>query len=42
MGETFNDSLEKLRKRSRTLLAYIDENSKRINAEVKKLRSQTL
>lgn len=42
MGEAFNDSLEKLRKRSRTLLAHVDENSKRIDAEVKKLRSQTL
>ncbi|XP_072749700.1 uncharacterized protein [Anoplolepis gracilipes] len=42
MGEIFNDSLEKLRKRSRTLLAHINENSKRIDEEVKKLRSQTL
>ncbi|XP_029669792.1 uncharacterized protein LOC115239420 isoform X1 [Formica exsecta] len=42
MGEAFNDSLEKLRKRSRTLLAHVDENSKRIDAEVKKLRSKTL
>lgn len=42
MGEAFNDNLEKLRKRSRTLLARVDENSKRIDAEVKKLRSQTL
>ncbi|XP_050460791.1 uncharacterized protein LOC126856378 isoform X2 [Cataglyphis hispanica] len=42
MGEAFNDSLEKLRKRSRTLLAHVDENAKRIDAEIKKLRSQTL
>ncbi|XP_029165651.1 uncharacterized protein LOC114936576 [Nylanderia fulva] len=42
MGEAFNDSLEKLRKKSRTLLARVAENSKRIDAEVKILRSQTL
>ncbi|XP_012219467.1 uncharacterized protein [Linepithema humile] len=42
MAETLNDSIKKLRKKSRTLLAHVDENSKRVNAEVKKLRSQTL
>lgn len=42
MGETLDDNIEKLREKSRTLLARVDEDSRRANAEVKRLRSQIL
>lgn len=41
MAEALNYSLEKLRKKSQILLARIDEDSKRANAEVEKLQLQT-
>ncbi|XP_014488811.1 PREDICTED: uncharacterized protein LOC106751982 [Dinoponera quadriceps] len=42
MADRLNSSIEKLRKKSQTLLAKVDENSKRVDEEVKKLRSQIL
>jgi len=42
MAEGLNESIKKLRKKSRILLARVGEKSKRVDAEVKKLHSQTL
>ncbi|RLU24308.1 hypothetical protein DMN91_002396 [Ooceraea biroi] len=42
MADAFSESIERLRKKSRTLLARVGEQSKRVDEEVKKLHSQTL
>jgi len=39
MAEGLDEKIKKLRKKSRMLLARVDEKSKRTDAEVKKLHS---
>ncbi|XP_032683492.1 uncharacterized protein LOC116849931 [Odontomachus brunneus] len=42
MADKLNSNTKKLRKKSQILLAKVDEDSKRVDTEVKKLRSQIL
>ncbi|XP_076644018.1 uncharacterized protein LOC143354122 [Halictus rubicundus] len=42
MEQSFNECIEQLRKRSRLLLARVDQSSKRVKEEYKKLYSQSL
>lgn len=42
MGESLNERIDNLRKQSRLLLTQVDENSKKIQNEIKELYSQNL
>ncbi|CAK9811571.1 hypothetical protein ANTPLA_LOCUS7077 [Anthophora plagiata] len=42
MGESLNKRIDNLRKQSRLLLAQVDQNSKKVKSEIKKIYSQNL